>query len=163
MEPHVVLSSENRPNRGQIGPISLIAYTQLIGVTSHFTPFTHVVLSCGNRPNRGQMSPISLIACAQLIGVTSHFTPLPMGEGKGEGPAVDWSWATSFILFSLLFGQEKGILPQQYPLVKILLAKFIGTDDRRLSRCIYRLLIKNHRLPDVPSQRMHRGRPLHGG
>ena len=57
--------------------------------------------------------------------------------GKGEGPAVDWSWATSFILFSLLFGQEKGILPQQYPLEKILLAKFIGTDDRRLSRCIY--------------------------
>ena len=138
----------------------------------------YVLLSCDNRPNRGQIGPISLIAYTQLIGVTSHFTPLPMGEGtgegpaeegggaswgRGEGPAVDWSWATSFILFSLLIGQEKGILPRQYPLEKILLAKFIGTDERRLSRCIYWLLIKNHRLPDVPSQRMHRGRPLHGG
>ena len=163
METHVLLSCDNRPDKGQIGPISLIAYPQPIGVTSHFTPFTHVVLSCGNRPDRGQIGPISLIAYPQPIGVTSHFTPLPMGEGKGEGPAVDWSWATSFILFSLLIVQEKGILPRQYPLEKILLAKFIGTDDRRLSRCIYRILIKNHRLPDVPSQRMHRGRPLHGG
>jgi len=37
----------------------------------------------------------------------------------------------------LFFSKEKGIQPQQYPLEKILLAKFIGTDDRRLPRCIY--------------------------
>ena len=98
---------------------------------------SYVLLSYDNRPDKGQIGPISLIAYTQPIGVTSHFTPLPMGEGKGEGPAVDWSWASSFILFSLLFGQEKGILPRQYPLEKILLAKFIGTDDRRLSRYIY--------------------------
>ena len=103
MEPHVVLSSENRPDRGQIGPISLIACAQLIGVTSHFTPFTHVVLSCGNRPNRGQMRPISLIACAQLIGVTSHFTPLPLGEGKGEGPAEDGGGASCRLELGHLF------------------------------------------------------------
>ena len=48
-----------------------------------------MVLSSENGPDRGQTGPISLIACAQLIGVTSHFTPLPLGEGKGEGPAED--------------------------------------------------------------------------
>ena len=53
-----------------------------------------MLLSCDNRPNKGQIGPISLIACAQLIGVTSHFTPLPLGEGKGEGPAEDGGGAS---------------------------------------------------------------------
>ena len=52
------------------------------------------VLSSENRPDRGQIGPISLIACVQLIGVTSHFTPLPMGEGKGEGPAEEGGGAS---------------------------------------------------------------------
>ena len=38
MEPHVLLSYDNRPNKAQISLISLIDYTQIIGVTSHFTP-----------------------------------------------------------------------------------------------------------------------------
>ena len=38
METHVLLSYDNRPDREQIGPISLIAYPKPIGVTSHFTP-----------------------------------------------------------------------------------------------------------------------------
>lgn len=73
-----------------------------------------------------------------------------------------YSWGISMEC-RLFFSKEKGILPRQYPLEKILLAKFIGTDEKRLSRYIYWLLIKNRCLPDVPSQRMHRGRPLHGG
>jgi hypothetical protein len=55
---------------------------------------THVLLSCDNRPDKGQISLISLIAYTQPIGVTSHFTPLPMGEGKGEGPAEEGGGAS---------------------------------------------------------------------
>ena len=54
----------------------------------------YVLLSYDYRPDRGQIGPISLIACTQLIGVTSHFTPLPLGEGKGEGPAGEGGGAS---------------------------------------------------------------------
>ena len=55
---------------------------------------THVLLSYDNRPDKEQIGPISLIAYTQPIGVTSHFTPLPMGEGKGEGPAGEGGGAS---------------------------------------------------------------------
>jgi len=63
----------------------------------------YVLLSCDNRSNRGQIGPISLIAYTQLIGVTSHFTPLPMGEGKGEGPAEEGGGASCRLELGHLF------------------------------------------------------------
>ena len=51
METHVLLSCDNGPDREQIGPISLIAYTQPIGVTSHITP-----LPAGEGKGEGPLS-----------------------------------------------------------------------------------------------------------
>ena len=62
-----------------------------------------MVLSSENGPNREQIGPISLIGYTQPIGVTSHFTPLPMGEGKGEGPAEEGGGASCRLELGHLF------------------------------------------------------------